>query len=355
MNKRIIFVATGHPDKPNQLYSNYIQSQIRILNTNDIDITSFPVDSTKSFHSIFRNINALRNLIKKVKPQIVHAHFGSIILLISFVASFRLCPIVVSYCGSDLINNSESSLLGKFRVFIGNSISRILSYYVNGIIVKSNYLNKFLPKNIQKNTLILPNPVDLDLFTNTDKYTARKNLGWDLEEQVILFNKGMKGSEYIKRPELAIEIFNRVKKRLSNIRLEIIGSIPPNKVPLYLAASDVLLLTSRYEGSPNLAKEAMAMNLPVVTVNVGDVQERLKTVSPGYVSESDSSIELENELINVLNFKARSNGREVLISQGLTFDNFINSLTDFYNNIINNTQHTNSYIVNCAIILSGAI
>ena len=57
----------------------------------------------------------------------------------------------------------------------------------------------------------------------------------------------------------------------------------PDSVPLILNASDALLVTSRYEGSPNIVKEAMACGLPVVTVPVGDVAERLAGVSPSWI------------------------------------------------------------------------
>ncbi len=40
-----------------------------------------------------------------------------------------------------------------------------------------------------------------------------------------------------------------------------------------MKASDVLLLTSYWEGSPNVIKESMACNLPIISVDVGDVKE----------------------------------------------------------------------------------
>jgi glycosyltransferase involved in cell wall biosynthesis len=56
-------------------------------------------------------------------------------------------------------------------------------------------------------------------------------------------------------------------------------------VPVWLNASDALLLTSAHEGSPTVVKEALACNLPVVSVDVGDVADRTAGITGCYLSE----------------------------------------------------------------------
>src|SRR5207248_2675126 len=77
----------------------------------------------------------------------------------------------------------------------------------------------------------------------------------------------------------------------------------------WMNAADVLLLTSISEGSPTVVKEAMACNLPVVTVPVGDVRERLAGVAHCHVVEPGPE-PLADALENVLSSGARSNGRQ---------------------------------------------
>src|SRR5438876_1090772 len=59
------------------------------------------------------------------------------------------------------------------------------------------------------------------------------------------------------------------------------------EVPFWLNASDSLLLTSLHEGSPTIVKEALACNVSVVSVNVGDVSERIKGIAGCHLALPD--------------------------------------------------------------------
>jgi teichuronic acid biosynthesis glycosyltransferase TuaC len=75
----------------------------------------------------------------------------------------------------------------------------------------------------------------------------------------------------------------------------------------YMNAADCLLLTSDYEGSPTVIKEALACGLPIVSVDVGDVRDRLKGVSPSRIVGRDP-VEIAAALESVLSLGERSNG-----------------------------------------------
>lgn len=64
--------------------------------------------------------------------------------------------------------------------------------------------------------------------------------------------------------------------------------------------SDLLLMTSNSEGSPQAVKEAMACNLPCVSTPVGDVRFLLSNVKDSYVSSSYNATELAELVVKSL-------------------------------------------------------
>ena len=88
------------------------------------------------------------------------------------------------------------------------------------------------------------------------------------------------------------------------------GEVPAGQVPLMMSAADCLLMTSDVEGSPNVVKEAMACSLPVVSVEVGDVVERLRDVQPSRIVGRNPE-ELGRAVVEILETNRRSNGREI--------------------------------------------
>jgi len=82
----------------------------------------------------------------------------------------------------------------------------------------------------------------------------------------------------VKRPALANATVAALKTAGVRAQLHYMRGVSNAEVPLWMNASHALLLTSAHEGSPTVVKEALACGLPVVSVDVGDVAERIEGV-----------------------------------------------------------------------------
>src|SRR5207248_9911230 len=76
---------------------------------------------------------------------------------------------------------------------------------------------------------------------------------------------------------------NRARHEVAELEILHVYGVPHDRVPLYMNAADVLVLASVIEGSPNSVKEAMAVNLPVIAVDVGDTVELVDSTEGNYI------------------------------------------------------------------------
>lgn len=248
-----------------------------------------------------RQIRAIRARIRSFRPDLLHAHFGTITALAAVVASNR--PVVITFRGSDL-NPSPSD--GAFRNALQKILSNSAAFLARGIIVVSTQLRSRLWFQRSK-ARVIPTGVDLKLFAPIDRECAREKLGWNHTAPVILFNAGL--TPRVKRLDLAQVSFDLVRRNLPEARLHVLrGTTPHNDLPLYMNACDCLLLTSDFEGSPDIIKEALACNLPIVSVDVGDVKERVEGVSGVSIVERNPGL-IADAACKILNAGSRSSGR----------------------------------------------
>ena len=152
--------------------------------------------------------------------------------------------------------------------------------------------------NISMNkAVVIPEGINLSKFYPIDNIEAKQKLQWDISKKIILF---FPSHAYVKNMPLAIEAVEKLKQKFENVELYMVNNIPHEELIWYYNAADVLLMTSFHEGSNNSIKEALACNLPVVSVDVGDAQERLKNVSPSILIDNYDSEKISNAILNIL-------------------------------------------------------
>jgi len=306
----------------------FIRKLIESLEKEFIDIERFYLISRTNPIKILRDFLRLRKKINKFKPNIIHAHYGT---MTSFFAAYTsFIPLVITFHGSDL---NKTPLDGFFRDIIGRFLSQISALRAKSIICVSKKLKESLWWFKDK-VEIIPTGIDVSLFKPMDKYECRKKLSLDFNKKYILF---CSSKRKIKRLDIAMEVVNKLNNNNLYNLLELDGFIDNNLLPVYMNAADCLLVCSDNEGSPTIMKEAMACNLPIVSNDVGDIAERLKNVNNSIISVRTPE-DLSRAVLEIINRNERSNGRDVLINDGLTENIVTDRIIKNYSNILSSKR-----------------
>ncbi len=268
------------------------EQQVRALEERGVECTTIAVPGTVTADASRSVLDYLRFHPTVVKESLgsydlIHANYG---LTAPFALAQPRLPVVVSLWGTDLDGE-----LGW--------VSKLCANYCDATIVMSEQMKRELGQDCH----VIPHGVDFDLFEPMPRLDAVDRLGWDPDAKHVLFP--YKEERTVKNYPRAERIVDAIRDDVPDpVRLQTAREVPHSEIPTYMNAADCLLLTSDREGSPNVVKEAMACNLPVVSVDVGDVRERLDGVTPSDVCRTDRELRLA--LCDVLNSGERSNGRE---------------------------------------------
>jgi glycosyltransferase involved in cell wall biosynthesis len=320
---RILAITGRLPTSDNPGSMASVARQIASLRSAGVTVETLEIAGT----NVVKYLEAMPRMSRSLKAfDLVHAHYG----YCGWIARSQfLRPVVISFMGDDLLGTPN--LTGKTSVCSrliawGN---RLFARTVDAVIVKSAQMAGLVAPT---KPYIIPNGVDLDIFRPVDTAVARRELGWEEGKQYVLF-PGCPETPRKNYP-LAQAVVEQVTRWTeAPVQLKILWGVPPERVPLYMNASGALLTTSFLEGSPNTVKEAMACNLPVVSVPVGDVPELLKGVEGCVVAPYDVGA-LAEGLIQILNIGRRSVGRAAIVRKGLTQEGVARRIVQVYESVL---------------------
>jgi teichuronic acid biosynthesis glycosyltransferase TuaC len=277
----------------------FARRQMSALAKQGVETYNFFLSSRQSPRIILEELKRFRRAVRSCDPHIVHAHYGTVTAIFCALATLR--PLVVSFRGSDLNPTSD---YGHLRSLVGRLFSQLSVARAKHVICVSQQLKDRIWLRSRSASIIFDG-VDLSVFKPLPQDEARRMLGWSYEKRFVFFN--LNGRPTGKRLALAESAIEFARKQIPSIELVSVDKVDPDKIPLFMNACDCLLLTSDWEGSPTVVKEAIACNLPVVTVDVGDVTSLLNGVHPSRVVRPETET-LGIALVDVLRLGARSNG-----------------------------------------------
>ena len=281
---KVLFVCSGNEGE----IKPFIKEQGDSLISEGLNVEYFIIYG-KGILGYLKNLRLLKNQIKNFKADLIHAHYG----LSGFLSIFqRKIPVIITFHGSDL---------NIWWV-------KYLSYLAAQLSAKSIFVSKQLAKKINVNNYdIVPCGVNTDKFISIDKQLARKKLGFESDENIIVFSSSFDNK--VKNYPLAKKALELIDMNYHLIELK---GYTRDELKILLNASDLVLLTSFTEGSPQIIKEAMACNIPIVSTDVGDVKEVISGMEGCYITSFNPQ-ELAEKIKSLLKDKKRTNGRQNIL------------------------------------------
>ena len=175
---------------------------------------------------------------------------------------------------------------------------------------------------------LIPCGIDLADFPVMDKAEARRQMSMAPDAKYVLFSGAFVNS--VKNALLA----QKTVSQLPGVELIELKGFTRAQVAVLLQAVDSLLMTSHFEGSPQIIKEALACGCPIVSVDVGDVRERIQGVDGCSIALSRNPEELAELLEKALAFPGRTSGRERILSDELENHRVAEKLLNVYQKVI---------------------
>lgn len=338
--------------------------------------------------------NFIRRIIKKEKPDIIHANDRFAIIPSIVAAKKENKPIITHFRDYSLITtlglpySPKKGFFKKFgivEIIKGAKLRRLPWELYKYFYIKRNYktinsaeckiavgkvLQKWMNKQGIKNPLLLRNPIYFDYHKNTpSKGEIREKLKIPKRANVVLFLGGFSIGKGIDMVIKLIKNQNKFEKetyfllvgggekekeikKLAKKNKKIIypGRCPHDKIPEMYKASDIVLIPSKYEPFSRIVIESMYMNKPIISSKTGGGQEVIDNGESGFLAHADKM----EEWVNVINkffkckkkfiqkFRKKFKEQINFFSEEETYKKFIKNYQDVLNDFKNTKQMNTS-------------
>jgi glycosyltransferase involved in cell wall biosynthesis len=298
---KVLILTAMYPTPENPAFGSFIRTQVESLKCAGIDVEVLVLSGRFRKLIYPKGIFQLRLRLANGSIDLVHAHYG----YAGMVARTQWkVPVVVTYHGDDLLGTvnekGRKTRSSELIVAAGKSLAR----RVDAAIVQSS---EMAGKLVNSHVFVIPHEVDFETFQPTGREKAKKILGLKGDKKYLLFAANPQIP--VKRFSLAQSVAQYLASRDPAIELLVVFKETQDRLALYMSACDALVFPSYQEGSPNVVKQAMACNLPIVATDVGDVRELIGKTKGCYVCNPGIT-EFAARITQILARRKRTSGRE---------------------------------------------
>ena len=300
----------------------FIEEQIMALEALGVQVVRYGITG-HGIMGYLHELPTLKRMIRKENPDLIHAHYGLSGLLANLQ---RRVHVVTTYHGSDI---NVPKILRFSKMAMRLSAWNIFVSQRNVAIAKPKNKYTMLPcgVNIPQPWCEMQNQMFEQLTLNQWVHgILKKNVKY------VLFAGAFDNA--VKDSALAQVTINQLSSEGIQVELIELKGYNRDQVTALMYNCHALLMTSKTEGSPQVVKEAMACGCPIVSVDVGDVAERIEDVEGCYVVPTRKPQDIAQALRKAIDFEGRTNGREKIIEMELTNKQVVERLMAIYQDIL---------------------
>lgn len=315
---KVLYVTNMFPVPDYIYFGIHVKEQIEAIEAlGAFENEVYFINGRANKFNYFKSISEIRKLVKRGTFDLIHIHYGLAGLFLLFFKPD--IPVVITLHSGELYQKK-----GYLNHLMQKNITLSLLKRVRKIIVLNDDMVKLLKPHAPK-LLKQPCGTDLELFKERRM----------LNESGKKLRIGFPGNKA--RPEKNYALFEQIVETLRHefdISVTEFHNLTRDEVVSKLNEIDLLLMTSLVEGSPQIIKEALACNRPVVSTPAGDVSDVLLGVKNSCVVNSFDAADFVGPVRAIISLPREerfSNGRDKLRQMGLGADQVARVVKQVYN------------------------
>ncbi len=281
---RVLVFTNMYPSDAMPFYGSFVRDEAEALRAAGMDVDVYFVNGRASKLNYFGMPAGFFSRIRRTSYDVIHVHHSFCGLIATL--QHRI-PVVWTFHEGEISGNIADALREQpiKHLAYSKGMKRYVAGKVDAVVVVADHLRVPLGR---PDALWLPSGIDWKRFAPMDSGEAQRQLGLSSDKRYVLFPASPSRVE--KRYELAKAGFDRFREATptaNDLELIALDNVPHARVPLYMNASEAVLMTSAFEASPVTVREALACNVPVIATDVGDARVVMKDIAGCTIVEAD--------------------------------------------------------------------